>query len=437
MIRILLIVASLFVSALPGWAGLKVQQITSPGGIKAWLVEEKSIPFVALSLGFKGGTSLDLPGKRGATFMMSGLLEEGADDLDAAGFRKAAESLAAEFSFDAHGDALTVSARFLTENADASIELLRKALLKPRFQDVDVDRVHAQVISIIAGNKKDPEEIASDMFDSLAFGDHPYGTASTGTDASVNRLTRDDMITAHQNALALDRLVVAAVGDISAEQLGLLLDKLLGDLPAQGVEMPKKAVLSLTGGVTVVDLPTPQSVAVFGHAGIRQDDPDFFAALVMNQIFGAGGLTSRLTAEVREKRGLTYGVYTYLATFDLAELVRGGVSSSNDRIALALEVIKAEWAKMADVGVTQAELQAAKKYLTGAYPLRFDGNGRIAGILMGMQLDGMPVSYLESRNARIEAVTVADVNRVAKRLMRPENLRIVVVGQPVGVVSTD
>lgn len=187
----------------------------------------------------------------------------------------------------------------------------------------------------------------------------------------------------------------------------------------------------------MIDLDTPQSVAVFGHQGIQRDDPDFFAAFVMNQVFGASGFTSRLATEVREKRGLTYGVYTYLASFDLAELFQGSVASSNDRIAEAIAVIREEWQRLAEDGVTEDELEAAKQYLTGAYPLRFDGNGRIARILANMQADNYPATYLETRNEMVNAVTQEDVKRVAARLMKPENLRIVVVGKPEGLSSTD
>ena len=435
--RFLAIILLVLASALPARAEIDVQTVTSPGGIKAWLVEEHSIPFIALEIRFKGGTSLDLTGKRGATYMMSGLLEEGAGDLDAAAYLKAREELAASFSFDAHGDAVSVSAQFLTENRAQAEELLRKALQQPRFDQAALDRVRAQVVSIIAGNQKDPNQIASDTFDKLAYGDHPYGTPSTGDVDSVNRLNREDMITAYRNALARDRVYVAAVGDISAEQLGVMLDNLLGALPETGAPMPERAKLLLTGGLTVVDLPTPQSVAVFGHAGIRRTDPDFFTAYVMNQVLGANGFTSRLANEVREKRGLTYGVYTYLASYDLADLYLGSVASANDRIAEAIAVIRDEWRKMAEDGITAEELEAAKRYLTGAYPLRFDGNARIAGILANMQLDDLPASYLKTLNDKVNAVTLEDVRRVAKRLMRPEDLRVVVVGQPVGLVSSD
>jgi zinc protease len=422
---------------LPARAEIEVKQVTSPGGIRAWLVEEHSIPFTALEIRFRGGTSLDAEGKRGAIYTMTGLLEEGAGDLESGAFAKARESLAADFSFDAHGDALSVSASFLTENRDAAVDLLRLALVEPRFDTEAVDRVRAQVISIIAGDLKDPDEIAREAFDRMAFGDHPYGTSSTGTTDSVNRLTRDDMIEAHARVIARDRLYVAAVGDITAEELGVLLDHLLGDLPETGAPMPPRIGPMLTGGTTLIDFPAPQSVAMFGQAGIRQDDPDFFAAYVMNRVLGASGFTSRLATEVREKRGLTYGVYTYLAPYDLSELFVGTVASANTRIAEAIAVIRDEWRKMAEAGVTEDELDAAKKYLTGAYPLRFDGNARIASILVGMQMDGRTPDYINTRNDLVNAVTLDDVNRVARRLLIPDGLRVVVVGQPVGLESTD
>jgi len=420
-------------AALPVRAELNIQDVTSPGGIKAWLVEEHSIPFVTLEIRFKGGTSLDLPGKRGATYMMSGLLEEGAGNLDAAAFSRTREELAADFAFSARGDSVKISAKFLRENQPAALELLRKAIEEPRFDQVAIDRIRAQVVSIIAADKKDPNEIASATFDRLAYGDQPYGTPITGTTASVDKLTRADLVTAYKNAMAKDRLYVSAVGDVTPKELGVMLDELLGGLPDKGAPMPPRAKIILTGGVTLVDLPTPQSVALFGHRGIKRDDPEFFAAFVMNQIFGAGGFTSRLTNEVREKRGLTYGVYTYLASYDLAALYMGSVASANDRIAQAIDVIKTEWAKMASGGATASELEAAKKYLTGAYPLRFDGNGRIASILVNMQLDDLPRSYIKTRNDKVNAVTLADVAKVAKRLLKPENLRIVVVGRPEGM----
>lgn len=427
--------AALVLAALPARAEIEIHEITTPGGIEAWLVEEPSIPIVALELRFKGGGSLDAPGKRGATNLMTSLLEEGTGDMDARGFARATEELAASFSYATYDDSIAISAKFLSDTTDEAMELLRGALVQPAFNQVALDRVRGQVLSGIASDQTDPDKIAGRTFDKLAFGDHPYATPLQGTADSVRALTRDDIVAAHQAAFARDRVYVSAVGDITAEELSDLLDTLLGDLPETGAPLPEDAPWLLEGGLTVVPFDTPQSVVVFGHQGLERDHPDFLTAYVMNDMFGGSGRQSRLMEEVREKRGLTYGVYSYLVPKDHAALVMGSVASANDRVAEAIEVIRAEWAKMADEGVTADALETTKTYLTGAYPLRFDGNGPIANILVGMQMDGLGPEYVTERNALVEALTVDEINRVASDLMTPENLHFVVVGQPEGLES--
>ncbi len=433
-LRLCLATMALLTLALPARA-IDIQEVTSPGGLKAWLVEAHDIPFTALEIRFRGGASLDAPGKRGAINLMTATLEEGAGQMDAQAFAEAGESLAARFGFDVDDDTLSISARMLSENRDKAVDLLHEALANPRFDQVAIDRVRGQVLSIIASDAQEPNAIAGRTFRQLAYGDHPYGSSLNGTEESVKALTREDMFDAKARVMARDRVVISAVGDITPEELGLTLDRLLGDLPATGAGMPPRAELGLTGGVTVVDYDTPQSVVIFGQKGLAMDDPDFFAAYVLNQILGESGFSSRLMAEVREKRGLTYGIYTYLVPKDLVETWQGGFASANEKAAEAIEVTRAEWARMATGEVTDKELTDAKTYLTGAYPLRFDGNDSIANILVGMQLNGMPIDYVNTRNAKVEAVTKDDVARVAKRILNADDLRFVVVGRPVGLES--
>ncbi|MCB2115440.1 MAG: insulinase family protein [Rhodobacteraceae bacterium] len=434
--RIALAACLSLLAALPARA-VDIQEVTSPGGIHAWLVEEHSIPFTALELRFEGGTALDAPGKRGATLLMMATLEEGSGDLDSQQFAEARERLAASFSFDAYDDAATVSVQMLTENRDRAVALLKQALTAPRFDAASIERVKGQVSSIIRSDATDPNKIATRAFDVQAFGDHPYGSSRFGTLDSLAGLTRDDLVAAKAAVLARDRIFVSAVGDITPDQLGIMLDDLLGGLPATGAPMPPRADLGLEGGVSVIDFASPQSVVLFGAGGIKRDDPDFFAAYILNHILGGGGFASRLMDEVREKRGLTYGVSTWLAPMDLAEIWQGSFSSANEKVAEAITVVRDVWTDVAANGVTEAELEAAKTYLTGSYPLRFDGNGPIANMLVGLQAERLPMSYVNDRNAYIEAVTLADIRRVAQRLMDADALRFVVVGQPVGVAATD
>ncbi|MFN2306780.1 MAG: M16 family metallopeptidase [Paracoccaceae bacterium] len=432
MIRVLTALWVLLI-ATPALAAVEIQEVTTEGGIDAWLVEEPAIPIVALDIRIEGGTAIDEPGKRGATNLMMALLEEGAGDMDARAFQAAREDIAASFGFRAYDDTVMITADFLKDNQDEAIALLREALVAPRFDQDAIDRVRAQVLSGIASDAKNPSRIASAAFDGMAFGDHPYGTSPDGTVDSVSALTREDMLTAHRNALVKSRIYVGAVGDITPEELSELLDALLGDLPQDGPDLPADVDVALDGGVTVIDFETPQSVALFGHEGIERDDEDFFAAYMINHRLGGSGFESRLMNEVREKRGLTYGIRSYLVPKFHAELIQGNVASSNATIAEAIEVTRAEWERMATEGMTQDELDQVKTYLTGEYPLRFDGNAEIASILVGMQVIGLPPDYVINRNDYIEDVTVEDINRVASELLRPDDLHFVIVGQPEGL----
>ncbi len=421
-------VAVLAVMAWPAMAEIRIQEVTSPGGIRAWLVEDHNIAFTAMNIRFLGGTSLDDPARRGAVNLMTALIEEGSGEMDAQAFARARDGLAADFRFDSDLDGVGVSARFLTENRDAALDLLHQALTRPRFDPDAIERVRGQVMSVLRGKAKDPEAIASQALMARAFGSHPYGSDGTGTEASVTALTRDDVVAAWKGALARDRIFVAVAGDVTAAELGPMLDRLLGDLPATGLAQPGRAALNAQGGIEQIGFPGPQSSIGFYQGGIRFEDPDYFAAAVLNEIIGGDRFNSRLMDELREKRGLTYGVGTGLAAFDHGEMLSGRLATANDRVGEAIQVIRDQWADIAAHGVTQAELDAAKTYMTGAYPLRFDGNGRIASILVGMQILGLPVDYPATRNQRIAAVTLADVARVAKRLIRPEQLFFVVVG---------
>ncbi len=414
-------------------AAVPVEAVTSPGGIRAWLVEDHSQRFTALEIRFRGGTNLDPPGQRGVVNLMAGLLEEGAGKLDSRAFARARDGLGARFGFGADADALSVSAAFLTENRDKAAALLHEALVAPRFDPAAIVRVKGQVLANIRAAKQDPNALAATKFYALAYPGHPYGSDDNGTVASVTALTRADIQAAYDATMGRNRIYVAAAGDITPKALGALLDKLFAGLPAKGAPLAGRASDRLTGGVTVVPFDTPQAAILFGEEGLRRKDPDFLAAYVLNEILGGGRFSARLMQALRVKRGLTYGVGTYLAPMADGQLLLGQVATDNAKVGAVIAGIRKVWTSMAEKGVTEAELAAAKTYLTGAFPLRFDGNGAIANILVGMQMDKIPMSYLKTRNAQVEALTVADLDRVAKRLLKPDNLRFVVVGRPQGL----
>lgn len=436
-LRLIPAALTLLLLALPARAAVDIQTVTSPGGITAWLVQEDAIPFTALEIRFRGGSSVDPAGKEGAVNLMTALLEEGAGDMDAQAFAAARDGLAASFRFNSDIDTVAISAQFLTENRDQAIDLLHQAILSPRFDADAIERVRGQVLAGLRADQKDPDTIAARLFDAQAFPGHPYANDGSGTLDTVPTLTRDDLLAAHKATLARDRIYVAAAGDITPEALGALLDKLFAGLPATGAALPDRVTPAITGGITVESFPGPQATIRFGHSGIKRDDPDFFAATILNEVLGGSRFSARLMTEVREKRGLTYGIGTSLVGYDKSELLLGQAAVANEKVADAVMVIRDEWAKIARDGITEEELAATKTYLTGAYPLRFDGNGPLATIMVNMQMIGLPPDYPKTRNEKVEAVTMDDVKRVAASLFKPDDLRFVIVGEPVGVTSTD
>lgn len=410
-----------------------VREVTSPGGTVFWMVEEPAIPIVALEISFVGGARLDPEDRTGVARMTVSLLDEGAGELDTVAFAKARDDLSARFGFDVGLDEVEVSARMLAEEATASAELLALALAEPRFDEAPMERVRAQMLSSIASAETDPNDVASKAWNARAFPGHPYGRPVGGTADTVAAIARADLEAAHARLLTRANARVAIVGAVDEAAAGALVDTVLAGLPEGEPVAPPEPAGIPPAGTEVVTLDVPQSVAIFGQRGLRRDDPDFFPAFVMNHILGGGGFSARLTEEVRVKRGLAYGVYSYLSVRDGAAVYVGSVQTANERMAESLEVIRAEWARMAAEGATAEELDAAKRYLTGAFPLRFDSNAKIARFLVFAQREGLGADYIDRRNGLIEAVTLEDVNRVAAELLDPEALSITVVGQPAGL----
>lgn len=427
------LIALFLLIGLPLRAEVDITPVTTPSGLTVWLVEERSIPFVALELIFAGGATVERDGQAGVVNLMTSLLSQGAGDLDAQAYATRTEELAARLSFSSGRDSVSVSARFLTEDADAAIDHLRLALTDPRFDEDAIARERGQVLAQLRRDQLEPNTIASRAFARAAFGAHPYGREATGTPETVATLDREALLAAHQGAIARDRVYIGAAGDISPEDLGLLVDRLFEGIPASGWPIPDRAEFLAEPGLEVIPFDGPQSVVAFGHDGIARDDPEFLTAFVVNEIFGGGRFGTRLMRSLREERGLTYGIGAFLSSGALGESYQGRLSTDNANVEIVIELLREEWARMGRDGVTEEELDRIKTYLTGAYPLRFDGNASIASIMASMQYQGFDVDYVNIRNDLIEALTLDDVNDLAARLYDPDALFFVVVGQPVGL----
>ena len=421
--------ALLFTFSGPAHA-MNIQEVTSPGGIKAWLVEAHENPLLALKFSFEGGNSQDPKGKEGVANFLSAMLDEGAGDIASSDFQEQMESLAMRMRYEDSRDAFYGNFETLTENRAESVKLLKLALTKPRFDADAVERIRGQLLANLVYSDRDPEKVAAKEWFAVAFAGHPYGLPSQGTAETVKSITRDDLEAFRKRNFARSNLKAVAVGDITAEQLGKLLDEVFGDLPEKADLAPVPMTGLVKGTEKWITMDVPQSVAVFGLPAMPRKDPDFMTAFVLNQLVGGGGFASRLMEEVREKRGLAYSVYSYLQPFRHTSILSGGVATRADAIQQSLDVIRKELKHIADEGPTPDEWENAKKYLIGSYPLRFDTNSKIASQLLGLLEDDFGPDYIDNRNKMIEALTLDDAKRVAKRLLAPDNLIVTIVGQP-------
>ena len=414
-----------------------VEEVVSPGGVTAWLVRDHSVPLLSIEYSFRGGAAIDPAGREGLSDMTASLLDEGAGELDSQAFQRALDDQSIRLSFSAGMATFRGSLKTLNRHRGEAVELLRLALTAPRFDDGAVERIRQQKLAGLARESTDPDSIAGRVWWRAVFPDHPYGLPTEGTVASVGAITAAEMRQLVADRFARDSLIVGVVGDIEPAELGAVLDRAFGGLPARAKPFEVAEATPPDAGETFVlrrDL--PQSVVVFGHGGLKRDHPDYYTAYVMNYVLGGGGFASRLYEEVRENRGLAYSVYSYMSPLGAAAVYIGGVSTENSRVGESLAVIRAEWARMRDHGVTGPELRDAKTYLTGSFPLRFTSTNRIARMLVSMQYNELGIDYIERRNAFIEAVTGEDIARVAKSLLKPDGLTVVVVGDPEGVEAT-
>lgn len=418
-----------------GASAMEIEEVTSPGGIKAWLVEEHGLPLLSLSAAFRdAGSATNPQGREGLAIMLGGLMNEGAGDLDAAAFKRALENRAISFGTSADTDGFYLAFSALSEHKDEAFRLAALALTSPRFDADAVERVRSQMLVAHKQIDEDPESIAGLLFNELAFPGHPYGRREYGSVESVSAITRDDLTGFIASRFARDNLFITVVGDITAEELGTRLDQLFGRLPANAAPHGISDVtMAQIAPMTIIQRDIPQSVVLFGAPGLRIKDADFMTANVMNYILGGGSFASRLMEEVREKRGLAYGVSTYLLPNNFTGLILGQVATDNARVAESISVIKAELERMRTDGVTDEELTNAKAYLTGSFALRFDSNARIASQLLGYQLDELGIDYVVRRNQLVEAVTREDIARVAGYLLDSGKFGFVVVGAPQGL----
>ena len=431
-IAIALMTVAFLTSAPNAMGKTPIERIVTPKGIEIWLVRDAKLPMLSLQFSFLGGASQDPAEKPGVASLAASLLDEGAGPYDARAFREQLEEHAIEVSFAANRDNVRGSLKTLTDNRGKAFELLKLALNEPRFDASEIERVRAAILASLRRNSTNPSELAKERWYARAFPGHPYGRPALGTLDSVPNISADDLRAYVRRNLARSNLKVAAVGAIDAGTLSKLVDDAFGTLPEKADLAPVPDVVPQgLGERDIVPLKVPQTVILYGSTGLKRSDPDFIPAYVLNHILGGGSFESRLFKEVREKRGLSYSVYSTLVALKHAGLFMGAVQTKNDRAYESLDLIESEIARIAKDGPTADELDKAKKYLIGSYPLRFDTSVKIATNLLDIQFEELGLDYIDKRNAEIAAVSADDIRRAANRYLVGAKMLVLMVGEPV------
>jgi zinc protease len=381
---------------------------------------------------WRGGSAIEPEQVTGVTGVMTDMLTEGAGAMDANAFKERLQDLNMSLGFGSSWDGVGMTLTTLSENRDAAVEMARLALNQPRFDAAPLARIKRQMLVGIRTRETNPGYIANLALDQALYPNHPYSRRTTRQ--SVEAINRAAL--AERRAALFNRatLQITVVGDISAADAGGAIDAIFAALP-EGARPPEppEVVLSAPSALIVRELPQPQSLVLFAAPGIQDEDPDWIALAVANYILGGGGFSSRLMSEVREERGLVYGIGTGPWVRDHAALMRGSAQTENSDVRQAIEVTRAEMMRLYRDGATQAEVDDAITYLTGSFALDLDSNVNISGVVHGYQTAGRDIDYINRRNDLIRAVTLEHTNRVIRRLFDPDDYTFVVVGQPEGL----
>ncbi len=414
----------------PMQAALKIQEVKAGHNVKAWLVENHTLPIVALALSFKGGYAYGPADKAGLVNMMRLMLDEGAGPYNSQQFTEKRQKLAIEMRFDCTHDTLNIMIKTTTAHLQEACALLKYALTQPRFDVERFNKVRDSQLTALQIQEKTPDYLVLKTFYETVMGSHPYSLLKSGTQQTLKSLTPQDLKDFAKKVFARDTLTVGVCGDITPEQLKTVLDSLSQDLPEQS-PLPSLPSFnpSLKGEIKTVQANFPQSQVLFTQKGLSSRDPHFIELALLNQILGASP-NSRLFSEVRVKRGNAYHVSTNVDNWDQAFLFSGEFGSDNARVLDNTKLIREIWQQMKEKGISTEELDNAKSFLQGSFALNLRSSPQIASLLHTYQRLGYPIDYPEKRAKLIQDITLEQMNNFARQFLNPEALTFIIVGQP-------
>ncbi|WP_051908687.1 M16 family metallopeptidase [Candidatus Odyssella acanthamoebae] len=414
---------------------VKVIDYKTDLGLTGWHVETHDIPVLTISICFRNaGDKNDPEGLAGLTEFMCGMLDEGAGSYNSGNFKALLLEKNIRLSISQNSDSVFITLRSTKDNIKDLFDILTMILIAPRFDADAMARVREQILTGLNQSLHSEGQVVSDTFNQQAFKSHPYGRSTNLEIEGVKKIKKEDIQKHLKERLARDQIKITSAGDISINDLKKHLDTALKDLPANAVPNTIKDIQPIyTGDITVVHMDIPQSVILFYQPGIKRQDKDFYAAYVLNKILGDGGFKSRLWDEVRENRGLAYGIDSDLRWVQHTDYTVGSTATANANAGQVVEIIREQWHKVKEKGVSQKEMDFVIERLTGAFPLGFSSTPQIVGLLNNYQQDDLGADFINKRNEMIRSVTLEDINRLAKNLIQPDKLSFIIVGKPEGL----
>ncbi len=393
-------------------------EIKTPLGINFWLIEDHTVPIVAVSFIFeRAGRAYDPDKKTGRALIAANMLVYGAGSRDRQDFQEMLELNGIRMGFSAGREDLSGMVITPTVNQSTAFTLLRDALTSPRFDLADLRVEQTQSAEALQIQQENPSSVLNLAFAKEIFGaEHPFARNPLGKEEDIFNLTAEDLYDWLKSSLAKDVLIIGVAGDITPEAAASAVDGIFAALPEHNANKDIQSPdIKFEPRVKHLERDTAQTIAVFAAAGTERFAPDFYPLYMANHVFGGSGLTSRLSLKAREKEGLTYGIYTYLSTDEKTPLILGQFSATPENYPLLQKILQEEWQAFARNGLTPEELETARNYLLASYNLRFDSVAGLADMLTAMQKYRLGLDFLQKRNDYVRAVTLEQVNAAAAK----------------------
>ena len=409
---------------------LDVKREVLENGLVLMVVERHNLPVVRVAVGIDAGSLNEPADKAGLANIVAALLTEGTAGRTARQISEEIEFVGGDIGASGGVDYITVGLSVLKKDMDLGFDLLSDIILNPVFPEDEINKKKERIKGGLKASEEDPRFVASKNFRKAVFGDHPYGRLVTGTAVTIDRITRQDIVSFHSRYYVPGNSIMVVVGDVTGDEVKGLIDKYFGKWRGGKTSPPALPPLNAVKQrkTITINRDLAQATVILGHIGVKRDNPDYYALSVMNYILGGGGFASRLMQNIREDRGLVYDIYSYFAADRYGGSFQVVLQTKNESANTAISEVLREINSIRNNPVSDAELSDAASFLTGSFPMRIETSDRIARFLVAVEYYGLGADYIDRYPGYINSVTKEDILRVAEKYLDPENFILVVVG---------